>query len=1360
MADVRKNLGKLLRTLRERAGFTQVALAEKLNMSGARVSEFERGDFTNAPDKSHLDRWLAASSPKIDAAEMSVWTEQIWAARNAVVAATEAERDLRYRRSANDPADDPWVRLVAESGVWKHAEWHPMVADFREQAKELATRLAAERHHVSGDPWWDERLVQRMTERTSWLAGRVFTGGDRPSPAEAAVLALAPLIQQAFAANFVAANIRIGPTVMHRTGEEPRRSYENFLQGHPLLARRAAERTEIGWWLFHQWLATQTAAGSGASALPVLTVPGERPPILLVVMNDRVWGLLRALHLAPKDLLDERRLRLPESEHYFSLSDAEQHVRWQLLARLLAVAYAMAIDLRMLSPIVVEHLGIPRPVALKDLRSEVDKAQWADDPPPGTRTLRAVCHHEAVYDALTDHVAGLDRLLKEIHLKHRAPAMLSRLPTAAYPFGIQPASDDRGEPVFTLPVVRCGLDETRIRELLMGEELYKDKGLAIRELYQNALDACRYREARHEYRLRAHQETPPDWTGEIKFVQGVDAEDRHYLDCIDNGIGMGKTDLQTVFSQAGTRFPEQAEFLEEQADWKVHDISFQPNSRFGIGVMSYFMLADEIEIITRRMDRAGHYGPRLRVSIVGPGHFFRIEKMSDDGPIGTRVRLYLRDGAGAPSCTTQLRKVLGVAQYTTSARHRSAEEHWPPGVLRARKKPSWEEFGLDAHGAVAPAPPSADGQVFWCEGGGAVLVDGLLAAPSTLSRELGDNVPRGAVVNLTGSTASAARLSIDRLAIVNDVSGPMMALLREAVPALAEAAEQLLTIEWLSQVGHKTPGVADAIAAWLHETPRPLTLAGAPYPGEAGCFPADPQVPGLTARWRRPASWSDVESLLAPLKGTIPDHLVVWRLAAHRQLAPLLGEAAVEAGAVEADAVLPAVPTDVTLLRTTSHYEASWISIDQPLAPGHVLNASFETGRSPRRVAARLIELGATGADPRHFPDAPPDPAHLELMKVPSPDGPYRWLTPDEVMPLGSLLSHYRSQGRGLREIGALMTSRYGLPVPELGDAPDRPTEEHLYVLSEDLDASEPWLDDRRPVPPGHIVASADRLNWDCEFVRDILRTYGLTVGPVPAEIAASDRKLLSVGLDRHPPWLPLDRPVPTHHLLAATARMGDISSRFAAYGLALPDGLTVDRLTEDDLRLAGNRFVPTEWISSDHAVSPSHLLAVAEDTRLSVAGVAQRLGRLGYRVLGPVEELGRGPDREFFGVTGLLGAFAAPTEPLPLANVIDRAIRVGSAPRDVADRLALFGYHVPEALFRLQEVEAADVQLLTEAIADHTVVRAVSLGDLIRTSERFGRAVGDVAARLRELGADVPDLTSLVDRALARMPRRVTEGR
>lgn len=59
----------------------------------------------------------------------------------------------------------------------------------------------------------------------------------------------------------------------------------------------------------------------------------------------------------------------------------------------------------------------------------------------------------------------------------------------------------------------------------------------------------------------------PEYTGRIRFVQGIDDQGRPYIDRIDNGIGMGVRELRDVFAQAGARFAELPEFLEEQAEW-------------------------------------------------------------------------------------------------------------------------------------------------------------------------------------------------------------------------------------------------------------------------------------------------------------------------------------------------------------------------------------------------------------------------------------------------------------------------------------------------------------------------------------------------------------------------------------------------------------------------------------------------------------------------------------------------------------------------------------------------------------------------------------------------------------------------
>jgi hypothetical protein len=161
--------------------------------------------------------------------------------------------------------------------------------------------------------------------------------------------------------------------------------------------------------------------------------------------------------------------------------------------------------------------------------------------------------------------------------------------------------------------------------------------------------------------------------------------------------------------------------------FRKHGVEFVPNSRFGIGVISYFMLADKIEVETCRMAYGGPAkGPVLTVTIVGPGHLFRIqENHSTEGVPGTRVRLYLKDGDRAPSCVDLLRKVLGIAQFRITATHDDQHDVWEPDRLHARTRPAFDQHGIDAFGDSIACSKQDAGQVIWCEHGGALLVDGI-----------------------------------------------------------------------------------------------------------------------------------------------------------------------------------------------------------------------------------------------------------------------------------------------------------------------------------------------------------------------------------------------------------------------------------------------------------------------------------------------------------------------------------------------------------------------------------------------------------------------------------------------------------
>jgi hypothetical protein len=121
---------------------------------------------------------------------------------------------------------------------------------------------------------------------------------------------------------------------------------------------------------------------------------------------------------------------------------------------------------------------------------------------------------------------------------------------------------------------------------------------------------------------------------------------------VDNGIGMADRHIRRLFAYAGQRFADSHEFHIDRARWDEAEIKFFPNSRFGVGVLSYFMLAEELDIASRRWAPPSDLAPpSVRARIIGSGSLFRLDtaidlrRLTDD--YGTSVRLHLREDAPA-----------------------------------------------------------------------------------------------------------------------------------------------------------------------------------------------------------------------------------------------------------------------------------------------------------------------------------------------------------------------------------------------------------------------------------------------------------------------------------------------------------------------------------------------------------------------------------------------------------------------------------------------------------------------------------------------------------------------------------------
>ncbi|MFF4379967.1 ATP-binding protein [Kitasatospora sp. NPDC001547] len=1223
---------------------------------------------------------------------------------------------------------DHWVRAAAESRVWKHVREDRDVEPYRRVVLTAVSELAVLRDSVdlADDPWQDPGIAERFASRVDWLLGN-----DRLDlyPAEAALLAVLPFLYRVRSLRLAAARVSVAPTDLLPSSEPDteRAAYEQFTESYDLLVGRTRTRPNstapLGWWLYHRWLDQYEDLADADGVREIL----DRLPVLFELGETftlkRVCALLHGLRRGPDVGNRDYLANLSADDHL--RAPGEQHVREPRLALLLALAYGTAVEMTALPEIVAEHLGIPEQyeVDLVDLRRTLELAVWGGsyDLP----VLRAECHHEAVVEGLREYTARADELLHAV----RRVLTSHPLPTRLTSDEAVPAAG-----AFT-GWARFRLDERRVRSLLMGVELYRDRDLAVRELYQNALDACRYRRARTEYLDRTNPIATFTYEGRIEFRQGLDEDGRAYLECQDNGVGMGEEELRGVFSNAGARFAEQLDFKLERAEWRKVDppVELYPNSRFGIGVLSYFMLADEIRVTTCRMHVDGSLGPQLEVSIYGPSHLFRIAERNACGrQPGTTVRLYLRDDvemADSWSCVDVLERLLAVAEFSTAAVHADRQASWEPGVLKTREAPKGETFGFNASGRTtcwAAAPDRA--QVTWCEHGGALLVDGLVVEPEVVRGVVSPGGLSGAVVNLSGRL-SPTKLSVDRRRVISDVSEAVRGLLEAAVGEFVSRDSAVLSMEWIHRVTEGNYDLADLVAGEAIRQGRRFEFLGVNYDSRrTGFLLADGEI----LKWFE----NHDESVSGKVVGNPPDHILLWRMLAHGldrsfpELAVLCEEL------FKPVQVRPAIPSDIAVLAPSGRPGArSW-------APGYLYDrwtsdVARELGVSSEIAVARATELGAVPRKAFAFSSVGGDsPVTVNDVLV---------LADRNGIPAAAAADLWVEQGRlAPREVVDLAIAVDTDPV-------------FLWKRS----GKGTFWSGAQPggeVAPGLVARSSQVLGISVDQVCAAMARHGLAADPTGLPPFPSDTTvaLLSWGLDGSNPWLRRADVVPAGHLLQAARDLGIAVERAvevlggAGFRLARVPG---DACAEDLELFCEGRL---RW----HDVARltyQKLFELRELRKSSLREVIERYGAYGFEIPIVLPETLTRLDRELFSPDGAMDwDDLLVADPVPFARLIMAARTLKRHPAELARHLRTRGIlpscdDLPTGLSTDQAVDllsrgsSFSVRLLW--IGD------LDLADLLKVSLRTGHPMAQIAGWFRAWGIEVPDVAELIRDALARVP-------
>jgi hypothetical protein len=184
----------------------------------------------------------------------------------------------------------------------------------------------------------------------------------------------------------------------------------------------------------------------------------------------------------------------------------------------------------------------------------------------------------------------------------------------------------------------------KILELLGGNQLYGNPIWAIRELLQNSFDAIKEKIA---LSILNEGKDPHKWIEKFGNFNEINLtidkrNDGYWMVCKDSGVGMTKSIITDYFLTSGNN--KRHEIIELERRCKKQSFNLGRTGQFGIGVLSYFMVAERIVVSTKRAQNTNYDDSNLigwRFDINGLHDFGELKRLSGNFT-GTKIELKLR----------------------------------------------------------------------------------------------------------------------------------------------------------------------------------------------------------------------------------------------------------------------------------------------------------------------------------------------------------------------------------------------------------------------------------------------------------------------------------------------------------------------------------------------------------------------------------------------------------------------------------------------------------------------------------------------------------------------------------------------
>ncbi|NJO92435.1 MAG: metal-dependent phosphohydrolase, partial [Chloroflexia bacterium] len=320
------------------------------------------------------------------------------------------------------------------------------------------------------------------------------------------------------------------------------------------------------------------------------------------------------------------------------LCGEDEYICLPFIGVILRLSDLLDFDAKRTPSILFSHLSVRNPVSLKEWQKHRSIQAWIIK--NDKIAYSAQCIHPAIEKTINVFCNLIDKELSD------ASNVLSRisddfrddggiykimLPAKVDRRKIQPAINIKtNEPLYIYRDTSFELSKEQIIDLLMGTKLYSDTKSALRELIQNSIDACLVAQS-------LCKKNGTLYSPEI-IVRYYTDGGNDIIEVEDNGIGMNQSIIENYYAKVGSSYYKSKEFYDLKAQT---GLTFQPISRFGIGILSCFMVSDTIEVDTRKLLDNGDKDTAFDIIIEGYDSIFTIKK-GNRFEHGTRTKLFLR----------------------------------------------------------------------------------------------------------------------------------------------------------------------------------------------------------------------------------------------------------------------------------------------------------------------------------------------------------------------------------------------------------------------------------------------------------------------------------------------------------------------------------------------------------------------------------------------------------------------------------------------------------------------------------------------------------------------------------------------